>query len=125
VVQYTTTKGGITVDTSKERLIKNILFHMRNKQVTQADLARATGVTQQTVSAWTHGIASPRMDKIDAIARTLGITRAELIGGDDMTSIRDVAFRSLTDAGYFLLTEEDRQSVVHLVQALASARRNR
>lgn len=112
-------------ETSKERFMRNLKFHMRMKEITQADMARALNVTQQTVSSWVNGINVPRMQKIDAIARVLGIDRTKLIGGDDMANIRDVAFRDLTDAGYFSLTEEDRQSVVHLVQALASARRSR
>ena len=43
-----------------------------NAEMTQADLAKACGVTQGTVSGWENGKCFPGTDKIRLVARALG-----------------------------------------------------
>jgi len=43
-----------------------------NAEMTQAELAKACGVTQGTVSWWEAGKCFPRSDKIRLVARVLG-----------------------------------------------------
>lgn len=51
----------------------------------QSDLARAIGVTPQTVQQWENGKTSPRNKKIDALAQALGVSADWLLTGRDMT----------------------------------------
>ena len=43
-----------------------------NPEMTQAEFAKACGVTQGTVSWWEAGKCFPRSDKIRLVARVLG-----------------------------------------------------
>lgn len=42
-----------------------------NAEMTQAELAKACGVTQGTISGWENGSCFPRPDKIRLVARVL------------------------------------------------------
>lgn len=62
------------------RLIaERIRYYMDQKNVSQAEMAEALGVSQQAVSTWCQGIKMPRMDKIDKICSFLGVTRSALM----------------------------------------------
>lgn len=50
----------------------------RNKNITQAELARELSVSSQAVSKWERCIASPDISMLPAIARFFGITMDEL-----------------------------------------------
>ena len=46
---------------------------------TQQDLADYLGVGQSTVSMWVNGVRTPRMDRIDAMARYFGVNRSDIM----------------------------------------------
>ena len=74
------------------------LIRNRRKQLgmTQEELARAVYVTPQAVSQWENGKTVPDIFNIGAIANTLGIGKAELVGelGDQRPpwAVRDSFF---------------------------------
>lgn len=47
--------------------------------LSQAELAEAVGVTQQTVSDWEQGKLRPGIKRVDVVARALQITEDELL----------------------------------------------
>lgn len=49
----------------------------------QAELARRTGVRQQTVSRWENDTARPRGERLDALSRELGLSTRELSAARD------------------------------------------
>lgn len=51
--------------------------------MSQVQLAGALGVTQQLVSAWEHGHASPKIDRRPLVARILGVHTSDLFGYPD------------------------------------------
>lgn len=53
------------------------------KNLKQAELADALGVTQGTISQWESGISNPSLDKLKKLASELGCTVDELIGDND------------------------------------------
>ena len=44
-----------------------------DRGLTQADLAKAVGVTKKTVSSWESGKTHPSVDKVDAVCRALNV----------------------------------------------------
>lgn len=55
----------------------NLLLLQNNK--TQQELADHLGVGQSTVSMWVNGARTPRMDRIDAMARYFNCQRSDII----------------------------------------------
>ena len=45
-----------------------------------ADVARATGIKPQTLSAWKLNVSEPKLDKLLKIAELFGVSISELIG---------------------------------------------
>ena len=54
----------------------------REKNMTQAELADAVGVSKQAVSNWERGKRFPDVSLIEALSKTLGVSAAELIKGE-------------------------------------------
>ena len=54
-------------------------------QLSQKDLALIAGVSDKAVSSWERGEREPRMGAIQKIADHFGITKSQLIEGDDVT----------------------------------------
>ena len=58
----------------------NLKKYLKEKKKTQKELADYLEVTPAIVSYYIKGVYSPRMDKIDKIAKFLGVERSDLIG---------------------------------------------
>lgn len=56
---------------------------MWEKHVRAVDLAKDTGITPQLVSHYLKGTYKPRQDRLDALARCLGVSPAWLMGLTD------------------------------------------
>ncbi len=54
----------------------------REKNMTQAELADAVGVSKQAVSNWERGKRFPDVSLIESLSETLGVSAAELIKGE-------------------------------------------
>ena len=54
----------------------------REKNMTQAELADAVGVSKQAVSNWERGKRFPDVSLIEALTEALGVSAAELIKGE-------------------------------------------
>ena len=64
---------------NKEIMAKNITRFMQAKGVNRADFSRDLGFNYNTVSDWIHAKKYPRIDKIEAMARYFGVTKADLV----------------------------------------------
>lgn len=58
----------------------------KEKKLTQEDVARALGVTQQTICNWETGTAQPTIDKAIDLAEIFGITLDTLVGSSQSES---------------------------------------
>lgn len=56
---------------------------INNKDITQTELSKITGITQSSISDWLNGKYSPKQDKIDILAKALGVSPAYLMGWED------------------------------------------
>ena len=51
------------------------------KGVRDADVSKATGVPQNTLTDWKSGKYTPKTDKLIDIAKALNVTLTEMVGG--------------------------------------------
>lgn len=64
----------------KIQIHERIAFFRRKKGMTQLELARALGVSNQAVSKWEAGRCCPDIQLLPEIADCFGITVDELLG---------------------------------------------
>lgn len=57
-----------------------VAYYRDRAKLSQAELSRATGVPQSTISLIEAGGSSPRVDTLQLLAPGLGVTVAELLG---------------------------------------------
>ena len=59
---------------------QNIKNHRISAGITQGEIAKATGISQQAQSTWENGIKIPTAEKCITLADFYGISVDELIG---------------------------------------------
>jgi len=67
---------------------RNIKMLREQRNMTQLDLARIAVCSIQTVSAWETDKKVPRMGTIEVIAKHFGVTKGDIIDGDEATITR-------------------------------------
>ena len=66
-----------------EQIFANNIKRLRkNADLTQEELARAIGMSAQSVSKWEHQICCPDITLLPALARVLGVSLEYLLGAD-------------------------------------------
>ena len=63
--------------------LKNI---MKERKITQTELAKRTGIRQSSISDWLNDRYEPKQDKVYIIAKALNVSPAWLLGYDDTSS---------------------------------------
>lgn len=89
--------------TDREIFRKNFAELMQASKVTQVDIAKATGIKQQTISAWICGRGYPRADSLTKLCQFFHIRMADLVrdidaAENDEDRIINI-FRSLSAEG--------------------------
>ncbi len=75
---------------SELRISEQISFLRKQKELTQEELAKALGVTNQAVSKWESGVCCPDIQLLPDIASFFGVSVDELLGysaNEDIESI--------------------------------------
>lgn len=88
--------------------------------VKSADVARATGISNMTFSDWKNGKSTPKMDKIEKIARYFGVTTDYLMGKKlevPSTSMTDEHFELIKL--YSSLSEADQKAIMQIMRSMA------
>lgn len=83
------------------------------KRLKNADVSRATGISNMTLSDWKRGKSTPKQDKIEQIAEFLGVDSKYLRGDSPTTQCPDCGFN------YDLLNQESRsehERIHHLME---------
>lgn len=70
-------------------LINRIKKSLEDKNMTKAELARITGISNSSLSEYLTGKYEPKQDKIALIARALNVSPAWLMGFDDTLSAKE------------------------------------
>ncbi len=60
---------------------------MRKKGIRQMDLSRLTGIPKSAISQYVSGKFTPRADRLELMAETLGVSTAQLLGFDGMNEL--------------------------------------
>lgn len=60
---------------------------MLNRNITQSELSKATGITQSSISYWMRRKYLPKQDKVDIIARALDVTPSYLMGWNNSDDV--------------------------------------
>ncbi|WP_029322689.1 helix-turn-helix domain-containing protein [Butyrivibrio sp. AE3004] len=89
-----------------ERLFKI----MDEKEITQMEFSRATGITQSTVADWKRKKTNPAADKIMLICDVLNISPYELLQDSKRLNEREIDYCVISEGTdkYELLVEFDR-----------------
>ena len=66
----------------ESKFIFRLKLIMEQKAITQAELAKRTGIRQSSISDWLAGKYQPKQDKIAVIADALNISPGWLLGYD-------------------------------------------
>ena len=67
----------------KENFIDRLKKLMEESKITQTELSKKTGIPQSSLSDWLREKYLPKQDKVDLLARALGVTPAYLMGWKD------------------------------------------
>ena len=88
--------------------------------VKSADVARATGISNMTFSDWKKGKSTPKMDKIEKIAKYFGVTTDYMMGKKS-----EVPSLSMVDEHFELiklyssLSEADQKAIMQIMRSMA------
>lgn len=69
---------------------KNLRHYFEQSGMTQAEFAKKLGVGTTSIYNWLSGVKTPRMDKVDAMCKLLGVHREDLIT-DNMAREEEIA----------------------------------
>lgn len=73
----------MTLKEQTEIFAINLTRVLKDKGLTQKEVADGIGVSQQTFNMWCVGKNLPRMDKIEKLSDYLGIRKADLLDSRD------------------------------------------
>lgn len=88
--------------------------------VKSADVARATGISNMTFSDWKKGKSTPKMDKIEKIAKYFGVTTDYMMGKKS-----EVPSLSMADEHFELiklyssLSEANQKAIMQIMRSMA------
>lgn len=119
-------------------LIERIKKLLNEKSMTQADLARLSGIRNSSISDYLSGKYEPKQDKIALIAKALNVSAAWLMGVDYINNsesttqgyytdpeVAEIADRLKNDPKYRLmfdaskdLSKEDIDTVLTIIEGL-------
>ena len=88
--------------------------------VKSADVARATGISNMTFSDWKKGKSTPKMDKIEKIAKYFGVTTDYMMGKKSEVpslSMADEHFEIIKL--YSSLSEADQKAIMQIMRSMA------
>ena len=88
--------------------------------VKSADVARATGISNMTFSDWKKGKSTPKMDKIEKIAKYFGVTTDYMMGKKSEVPSLSMADEHLELIKlYSSLSEADQKAIMQIMRSMA------
>ncbi len=68
------------------QFINRLKSIMKERKITQTELAKRTGIRQSSISDWLNDRYEPKQDKVYIIAKALNVSPAWLLGYDENVS---------------------------------------
>lgn len=93
------------------------------KKLKNADVSRATGISNMTLSDWKRGVSQPKMDKMQKIADYLGVSVDYLMTGEDKENKMPI-FEYSSDIMeliklYSQLNKEQKSAILNMMRSFA------
>lgn len=102
----------------KKSFGKKIQYYRKLKGLTQSDLAKAIGKTEETVSNIERGLNSTTLESIEKIAKSLSVDTMELFNFADAKKIKDREKFALIKEVIEILEKKDGKFVKKLIGLL-------
>lgn len=80
------------------QFINRLKSIMKERKITQTELAKRTGIRQSSISDWLNNRYEPKQDKVYIIAKALNVSPAWLLGYDENISTNEQATNYYLDA---------------------------
>lgn len=99
-----------------------------------ADISRATGISNMTLSDWKRGKTTPKQDKLQLIADYFGVTLDYLVNGEEKLEApseeaellklvrHDKALMAALEK-YFSMTEEKKKHILNTIDVLSEVKK--
>lgn len=116
----------MTLKEQTEVFSRNLNKYLKERNLTQKEVAEAIGVSQQSMNYWSSGRNLPRMDKIQLLADYLGIRYSDLLYDDVMEETLQEAFDRRPDMRVlFQLAKNCTPEEINLVARMLEAFKNK
>ena len=96
----------------------NLRYYMNKCDKSQIDIVNDLGYDKSAVSTWFNGSRLPRMDKVDALAKYLGVRRSDLIEEKAISETAEVDQLSKKATELYSLYEQASPEVQSAVELL-------
>ena len=96
----------------------NLRYYMNKCDKSQIDIVNDLGYDKSAVSTWFNGSRLPRMDKVDALAKYLGVRRSDLIEEKTISETAEVDQLSKKATELYSLYEQASPEVQSAVELL-------
>lgn len=80
------------------QFINRLKSIMKERKITQTELAKRTGIRQSSISDWLNDRYEPKQDKVYIIAKSLNVSPAWLLGYDENIPINEQSTNYYLDA---------------------------
>jgi CI-like repressor len=80
------------------QFINRLKSIMKERKITQTELAKRTGIRQSSISDWLNDRYEPKQDKVYIIAKALNVSPAWLLGYDENISTNEQSTNYYLDA---------------------------
>lgn len=80
------------------QFINRLKSIMKERKITQTELAKRTGIRQSSISDWLNDRYEPKQDKVYIIAKALNVSPAWLLGYDENIPTNEQATNYYLDA---------------------------
>lgn len=102
----------------KKIFSNNLRYYMNKCDKSQIDIVNDLGYDKSAVSTWFNGSRLPRMDKVDALAKYLGVRRSDLIEEKTISETAEVDQLSKKATELYSLYEQASPEVQSAVELL-------
>ena len=97
---------------------------MNERNMSQSELCRITGISKSTLSQWVSGTRTPKADGLYMLAKALNVNETWLMGKDVPKNILDAEIEAKSVLGfielYSKLTEEEQRETFRYMEYLLS-----
>lgn len=101
----------------KANIGKNISSLRKDRNMSQAELAKAVGVGRSTISSWETDRTEPSMQDVEKIAQVLDCKKEDIVRDYMRELIRDAEVQRILMYAQ-MLTEEQQRSMIQQMQYL-------